>query len=112
MNESGRLDGNNPASTSIRQARAQVRADLRAGRIRVADVLADPPACILDVTLHDVLRWQVATRSPRRDMRLGSEALADRVNLLVPVGLASARSKAWAAQHGDFYLARRRKAKS
>lgn len=49
-----RLDALGKAN-EVRARRAQLKRDVKAGRVRVADVLADPPAFVLAMKVWDLL---------------------------------------------------------
>jgi hypothetical protein len=42
-------------ANDIRVARAQLKRDMKAGRVRLADVLLEPPACTAKMALIDLL---------------------------------------------------------
>ena len=97
------------ASYAVRSGRAQIRSALRAGQMPLADLLADPPACIHDMTVLDVLcmlRTKYSKGAWKRD--LGAAMIRDRINLLVPVDKASERTLTWAVQHGQRWAQRGR----
>ncbi len=89
-----------------RMAKAGVKARLRSGSLSLADVMNDPPPELARALLIDVIRW---TRSYGRGGRgpaieaLGRHALRDHVNLMVPLGEASQRSRTWVAEHGYYW---------
>lgn len=85
-------------SRMLRGERAAVRRALSTGSVRVLDVLADPPDCISEVLLVDLLRWQRALGDGKL-RRLNTAALMDGVNLCVPVRLCSTRTRMWLAVH-------------
>lgn len=83
-----------------RRGMAAVRRKLRTGELTLGDVMAAQPAELNDVLLVDVLRWARRCGGKRVAEIVGREALRDQVNLMVPLGRASARSRAWVAEHG------------
>lgn len=81
----------------------EARAALRSGALPLEDVMADPPAALAAVALVDVIRWCRSTAPSQGRpavVQIGQQAVRDDVNLLVPLGEASARSRAWVAQWG------------
>lgn len=95
----------NTMSADLRGSRAKVRRDLVTGAVSLADVLADPPAVILDLTILEVLKMLRGGHSERRiwQHRLGQQALRDQVNVLVQVGRSSQATREWAVAHGQVY---------
>lgn len=80
---------------------AEVRRRLRADPRLLREVLLDPPRCLDGMPVIDVI---VLARSGRRTSArlmhwIGGRALADRVNVLVPIERASRRTREWAARH-------------
>jgi hypothetical protein len=83
----------------LRGRRAEAKRRLRSGDLSLADAMGDPPPEIAGMLLIDVIRaLGTSRRASLQD--LGRMAIADRVNLMVPLGGASARSRAWVATHG------------
>lgn len=95
----------NAQSAELRRARAAVRLGLATGTLPLAELLADPPAEILGVTLLDVLKMLRGRHADRRlwQHRLGQAALRDGINVLVTIGQSSQRTREWAVQHGQAY---------
>lgn len=95
------------AANAQRRRIAGVRRELLAGRLTLADVMDAPPVELEGVMLIDVLRMSRSSVSARQAApsltRLGKLAVADNVNLLVPLGSASSCSRAWLAEHGSFW---------
>ena len=87
-----------------RARQAQLRSDMIAGRLTLAEIMAQPPPDLARTMLIDVIRMMRSSVSARRSSpvmtRIGREAVAAGVNLLVPLGDASVRSRAWVAAHG------------
>lgn len=84
-----------------RIAIAGIRAQLASGRLTVADVMMDPPDALTGTPLIDILRMQRASRRNGLSIAIiGEEAIDANVNLLLPLGCASARVRAWVASHG------------
>lgn len=92
------------ASIGTRRRRAQVRADMVAGRLTLQDVLVPPHPAVAELPLVDVVRlqWSAAGRRATPALEeLGKSALRDRVNLMMAAGRASGYSRAWVAEHGS-----------
>jgi hypothetical protein len=67
--------------------------------------LNDPPEDLLSAPLLDLIQW---TRSRGRQrhpsiVQINAEAVRAGVNLMMPLGRASVRSRAWVAEHGLWY---------
>jgi hypothetical protein len=86
-----------------RIALADLRARLRSERGALADVMLDPPELLADVAIVDVVRLAYGKRSARSLQRLGAMAAQDRVNLLMPLGSASLRTREWVARHAMWH---------
>ena len=93
-------------SAAVRRERAALRADLVTGRVRLADLMNDPPPVLDGVTFEEVLRWMRATRSLHSIAVIGRWAARDRINLLQPIGGSSAATRAWVAKHGEWHWRR------
>jgi hypothetical protein len=94
------------------ERRAQIAAakrDLRSGVLSLDDVLSNPPDALASVALVDLIRW-CRSRSPLQRqsslIRIGRRAVSDNVNLLVPLGEASVRSRDWVAEWGQSWRRR------
>lgn len=84
-----------------RAALAAIRVQLSSGQLTVADVMLDPPAALQDTPLIDILRMQRSRRRNGLSLAIvGEEAIDANVNLLLPLGCASARVRSWVAAHG------------
>lgn len=89
---------------------SELKRALRSGQVALADVLTDPPDEFQNVPLVDVVRWS------RGDVRhggawfprMGRRAVADGVNLMVPLGQASLRTRLWVVDYASWYLPSRR----
>lgn len=81
-------------SVAVRRARADLRYRLRTGATSIVDVLRDPPACVLEVRLCDVLMW-APLFGPWRLERLGARACRSNVNLVIATGRSSVWSRLW-----------------
>lgn len=82
-----------------------IKADLRAGRLQLGDVMRDWPAELASVPLVDLIRW-TRGKGPchgRAVVEIGRRAVRDKVNLMVPLGDASARSREWVAVNATYY---------
>ena len=82
-----------------RRAMADLRARLASERGALADVMRDPPDAVSRMLVVDVVRMAHSQRSTEALRRLGHLAVRDGVNLLVPLGGASLRTREWVAQH-------------
>lgn len=79
---------------------AELRRDVNQGRVTLAELLADPPPEILQMTLFDVIRMTyTSNRSGTSLEAIGRRALLDGVNLLVRVERSSMRSRQWVAEN-------------
>ena len=64
------------------------------------DILRDPPEALHRMFIIDVVRLSRATRSNVKAMqRLGRLAVRDGVNLMIPLGQASTRTREWTIAH-------------
>ena len=83
---------------------ATVRRDLRNGTLSLSSAMSDPPDELLRYPLIDVIRWtrMQGRRCTRSDVEIGRRAVRDGVNLMLSVGDASPRSRAWVAQWGTY----------
>lgn len=95
------------ASLALAQAKrlelAAIKRDLRSGTTSLAALMEDPPEALHSSLLIDVLRWTRSTaRNGRGITEIGRQALRDNVNLMIALGDASARSRAWAAEWGRY----------
>lgn len=84
-------------ATAVRSQRANLKRDLRDGRITLDEILGAPHPAAASATLLDVLQW---TRWPNGFRptaleRIGKQAVGAKVNLLLPVGRASLATRAW-----------------
>lgn len=74
-------------SNEVRSRRAEIRKLVRAGDLRIAEVIRDPEPAMERVLLVDVIRWRLANAGRRKDLgtrfeRVGRRAVNARVNLL------------------------------
>ena len=99
---------------NVRGLRADLRDDMAAGRVSLADVLL-PRALplIADRTLAELVRWQwagsgLAAKPALEDF--GRRAMGARVNVLAAAGRASLESRLWVAEHGTKWTRRRAEA--
>lgn len=78
--------------------RAAIRRQLATDTAALYHVLADPPACINDVPLWEVIGW---ARYVGRDRlaALNEAAIADGINLAKRCNWASANERAWVAEN-------------
>jgi len=85
-----------------RKAVAEIRAEISASRENACRVLLDPPEPALGLAVIEVLvlaRSSLGWRSAGVK-EIGARALRDNVNVLVPLGEASQRTREWAATEG------------
>jgi hypothetical protein len=82
---------------------AEPKRRIRCREITLVDLLEDPPGCIAEYGLIDVVRlgYQSGGRYKATPAitTLGRDAVRDGVNLLWPIGKASLRSRRWVAVH-------------
>lgn len=88
-----------------RIARADLRARLVSERGSLADIMRDPPEVLADMALVDVVRLSYGKRSAASLARLGRLACRDHINLLMPLGEASERTREWVAVHATWHWA-------
>lgn len=86
-------------SAAKRRAKAEIRRAVRAGEMSLAEVLLDQPPCMTTVRLLDLLDL-VPNLGPRVITTIGRRAVRDGINLAVPLGHASSRSRVWLVEHG------------
>jgi hypothetical protein len=85
----------------IRQAELRRRLASERGALR--DVLLNPPEEFEHVAIIDVVRLAYSKGRACKSMeRLGRLAVRDHVNLLMPLGSASARTREWTAEHAEW----------
>lgn len=82
-----------------RAAVAELRRRVARERGALEDVLMNPPDVLAQWPVVDVVRMTYSQRSSKALARLGQLAARDRVNLLVPLGMASERTRVWAVEH-------------
>jgi hypothetical protein len=89
-------------ANEVRRVRLDLKRQLREGTITLDDILGGPHPAVVTTPLLDVILWTRCGRLQARSLaRLGEEALAARVNLLLPVGKASTRVREWCVDHGE-----------
>lgn len=95
--EAARLSANDK-----RRAVAATRQRLQSGTLTLADAMSNPPDELLRYPLIDVIRFTRRSLRPGGGsfVAIGRQAIRDDVNLMVPLGRASARSRAWVAEFG------------
>ena len=90
-------------ANDARQEIADIRRRINAGELTMVDLLEDPPECLLGFTVLDVARMGYARSSSWRSTpgieRLGHLAVRDGINLCMPLGKASLRTRRWVAVH-------------
>lgn len=72
---------------------------MRSGDLTLTEVVINQPAPLRKALLVDVIRWTMRTPGAALT-EIGKQALRDKINLMVPLGTASALSRAWVAEHG------------
>lgn len=98
----------NLASRRLATERADWRRRIHNDPALLGEVLATRPAALDEVLLTDLVRWLPGV-GPAKLERLGARAVGHtrRVNLLVPLGRSSTRTRQWLAgelrQMGGFY---------
>lgn len=80
----------------LRVARAMIRRDLQHRQRAIPDVISDPPECLHDVLLFDVLLMAPGI-GPARLAKLNEAAIQHGVNLAKTAGGASASDRRWLA---------------
>jgi hypothetical protein len=84
-----------------RNALAEAKRKLRTGALPLADAMTNPPPELASALLVDVIRWTYTVgRNPSTIEEVGRNAIRAKVNLAMPLGRASAFSRAWVAEHG------------
>jgi hypothetical protein len=87
-----------------RTRRAELRRRLAAERGALREVLMDPPPELEGVPIIDVVRLAYGSgRASKSIERLGRLAVRDRMNLLMPLGKASVRTREWTAEHAEWH---------
>lgn len=85
-----------PRANAIRTERSNLWRDLQAGTTTIAEILADPPACIHEMFMTDLLR-HVPGFGPTRVESLGMLAFRDGIALYVRVGRMTPTTRLWVA---------------
>jgi hypothetical protein len=86
---------------------------LRSGELTLDSVMADPPQALCHLALIDLIRmartFSVKGRGHREVWveRLGRRAVLDNINLCIPLGRASMRSRSWVAENTPWNRRRR-----
>ena len=100
------LDAAQQRSLALQKANARrlhiaaYRRALRTGQLPLESVMRDQPAPLAGELLVDVVRMAYTNRASTTGLeRLGADAVSAGVNLMVPLGRASARSRAWVARN-------------
>jgi hypothetical protein len=89
-------------ANSKRLRKAELRRRLVSERGALRDVLLDPPPEFAHMPIIDVVRLAQTSRAAKSLQRLGRLAVRDRVNLLMPLGSASLRTREWTAEHAQW----------
>ncbi len=105
-----KLTGANEASNTVRRQKAQIRNDLAAGTITLADLLHDPPACYAKVPTFTLLL--TLPRFGHRNLaNWNGEAVRRGMNLALPPAQLSNRTRDWLIDRdGQRFQHRRRQA--
>lgn len=83
----------------------ELRRDMRAGRVTLAEIMVDPPDLLEHVACIDVVRMNYSRVKATPWMeRLGRLAVADGINLMMPLGRASARTREWIAENAAWHV--------
>lgn len=90
-------------ANEVRASRAAAKRALRSGALTLPVAMRDRPDELLDVLLIDIVRWSRNRSSTAAISHIGAMAVRDSVNLMMPLGRASLRSRDWVAQHGCRY---------
>lgn len=89
----------------VRRARlAEIRRQAHDGTLSLADIVRDPPTELHGWTCVDVIRLKIRARSSNSIARLGRLAVRDGVNLLMPIGRTSQRSRLWIIEHACWHI--------
>ena len=88
-----------PLANAKRLARRDLHRAVLDRRIDVRTLLREPPEALHGMTVADVMLLARVSRraASARMAEVGARAVADRVNLFVPIERASARTRSWAA---------------
>ena len=92
------------AANTRRHRLAELRRQARTGQAGLTGLLLDPPVELRDVLLVDVVRMSRSQRMSSGIARLGRLAVRDGINLLIPLGQASQRTRAWVAEHACWHM--------
>lgn len=98
------LDTARARSAHVKTERARIKKALATGDLSLEDVLMDPSSEVVGMAVIDVIR------ATRREQRFGPSlwhinglAVRAGVNLMIPVGKASLRTREWAVMHGGMW---------
>ena len=89
----------------------EMKARVRDGRVPLRDVLMSPPKEFEHYAIVDVVRLARNVpryRSPAWFQRMGQAASQQQINLLIPVGTASLRTRRWVVEYAQWHLPRRK----
>lgn len=89
----------------------EMKERVRDGRVPLRDVLMAPPKQFEHYAIVDVVRLARNVpryRSPAWFQRMGQAASQQQINLLIPVGTASLRTRRWVVQYAEWHLPRRK----
>lgn len=93
------------ADTRKGHLRGYLKRELRGNRDGLRELLLDPPEAIHHITVVELIAYgrYRHMRAPAME-KIGKDAIADGVNLLVTLGRASMRTRLWAAEHGVWQM--------
>jgi hypothetical protein len=88
-------------ANKVRSELCECKRRMRSGDLTLTDVVTNQPAPLRNIPLVDIIRWTMRTPGPTLT-EIGKRAVRDNINLMVPLGRASALSRAWVAEHGTY----------
>lgn len=92
------------AATERRMRISEIRRRARQGDVTLNELILDPPDELTSMLCIDVVRLTLRSQHSTAGLqRLGRLAVRDGINLLMPVGGTSARTRAWIAEHADWH---------
>jgi hypothetical protein len=92
------------AATEQRMRISSIRRRARSGDLTLNELILDPPDELAHMPCVDVVRLTLRSHHSTAGLqRLGRLAVRDGINLLMPVGGTSARTRAWIAEHADWH---------
>lgn len=85
-----------------RSAIREIKRQVQVGELVLADLLRDPPPALAHMSVFEVMMLRRQLRGQSSDaarQKIGGRAVADQVNVLIPLGRASQRTRNWAADN-------------